>query len=215
MVVIRIKRIEEAARVEGKKGYEEMSRKFCFINKDVVVGKAFQCGRFVIIEEDVVIGENVRVGNFVRIMSGTRIGDDVELMDYVKLMPGTKIGNGCKLDDYVNTSGYVEIGNNVRIKRCTMIGQAVKTEDDVWIGSHVTTTRIKYPRAISEELEKEEWVVLKKGCVIGSAALVLAGTTVGEGAVIAAGATVTKDCEPYGIYIGSPARLVRYREAHP
>jgi acetyltransferase-like isoleucine patch superfamily enzyme len=133
-------------------------------------------------------------------------------MDYVKLMPDTKIGNNCKLDDYVNTSGYVEIGNNVRVKRCTMIGQAVRTEDDVWIGSHVTTTRIKYPKAISEEEEKEEWIVLKKGCVIGSAVLVLAGTTVGERAVIAAGATVTRDAEPYGIYIGSPARLVRYRK---
>ena len=190
---------------------EKISGDSCFISDDIIVGKKFEHGRFVIIEKDVVMGDNVKLGNYVRIMPGTRIGNNVEIMDYVKLMPGTKIGSNCKLDDYVNTSGYVEIGNNVRVKRCTMIGQAVRAEDDVWIGSHVTTTRIKYPKAISEEEEKEEWIVLKKGCVIGSAALLLAGSTIGEGAVIAAGATVTKDCEPYGIYIGSPAKLVRYR----
>ena len=186
---------------------------YCFINDRVKIGSNFQCGHFVIVEEDVEIGDNVCLGNFVRIMPGTRIGNDVVIMDYVKLMPGTIIGNCCRLDDYVNTSGYVEIGNNVRIKRCSMIGQAVRIEDDVWIGSHVTTTRIKYPKVIKEEKEKEEWIILKRGCMIGSHALVLAGTTVGDGAVVAAGAIVTKDCEPYGVYIGCPAKLVRYRGA--
>ena len=93
-----------------------------------------------------------------------------------------------------------------------MIGQAVRTEDDIWIGSHVTTTRIKYPKVIGEEEEREEWILLKKGCMIGSASILLAGTTIGEGAVVAAGATVTRDCEPYGIYIGSPAKLIRHRK---
>jgi len=192
---------------------EEMHAKHIYIHENVKMGENFRCGRFVMIEEDVEIGDNVEVGNFVRIMPGTRIGNGVQLMDYVKLMPGTLIGNNCKLDDYVNTSGYVEIGNNVRIKRCSMIGQAVRIEDDVWVGSHITTTRIKYPKVIQEEAEAEEWITLKKGSMIGSAALVLAGTTVGEGAVVAAGAIVSKDCEPNGIYIGCPAKLVRHRQS--
>ena len=191
---------------------ERMSQNTCFFSDDLKTGKNFSFGRFVIVEKDVVMGDNVSLGNYVRIMPGTRIGNNVEIMDYVKLMPGTVIGNDCKIDDYVNTSGYVKIGNNVRIKRCSMIGQAVETEDNVWIGSHITTTRIKYPKVVSEEEEKEEWILLKEGSMIGSGSLILAGTTVGEGAVIAAGATVTKDCEPYGVYIGSPAKLVRHRK---
>jgi len=190
---------------------EELNRKHCYINDSAKIGSNFRFGRFVIIEEDVQVGMNVELGNFVRIMPGTRIGNNVTIMDYVKLMPGTIIGNNCKLDDYVNTSGYVEIGNNVRIKRCTMIGQAVRIEDDVWVGSGVTTTRIKYPKAIAEEKEREEWILLKRGCMVGSRALVLAGTTIGEGAVVAAGAIITKDCEPYGVYVGCPAKLTRYR----
>ena len=131
-------------------------------------------------------------------------------MDFVKLMPKTVIGNDCKLDDYVKTSGYVQIGNKVRIKRCSMVGQAVRTEDNVWIGSGISTTRIKYVKPTGDEEKKEEWITLKEGCVIGSRALLLAGVTVGKGAIIAAGAIVSKDCEPNGVYIGSPAKLVRY-----
>lgn len=175
-------------------------------------GKECKIGRFSYIDEDVVIGDNVVIGDYCKIMKGTRLGNNVTLMDYVKLMPGTKIGNNCKLDDYVNTSGYVDIGNNIRIKRCSMIGQAVRIEDDAWIGSGVSTTRIKYPKTIGEEKMYEEWITIKRGAVIGSRALLLAGVTIGEGASVGAGAIVTKDCEPGGVYIGCPAALKRYRE---
>ena len=137
---------------------EELKKNFSFINNNSKIGDNLQCGKFVIIEENVTIGNNVSIGNYVRIMPNTTIGNNVEIMDYVKLMPETVIGDDCKLDDYVNTSGYVEIGNNVRIKRCSMIGQATKIEDNVWIGSHITTTRIKYPNVVKGEEEYEEWI---------------------------------------------------------
>ncbi len=179
---------------------------------DFKYGRECKIGRYCYIDEDVVIGDNVIVGDYTKIMKGTRLGNNVTLMDYVKLMPRTKIGDNCKLDDYVNTSGYVDIGNNIRIKRCSMIGQAVRIEDDAWIGSGVSTTRIKYPKAVGKEEEFEEWITIKRGAIIGSRALLLAGVTIGEGASIGAGALVTKDCEPWGVYIGHPAVLKRYRD---
>jgi len=169
-------------------------------------GKNFNIGKFCIIKEDVIVGNNITIGDYVKIMPGTMIGNDTIIMDYVKLMPGTVVGNNCKLDDYVNTSGYVDIGNDVRIKRCSMIGQAVKIEDGAWIGSGITTTRLKNPL---DKNCKEEWIFIKKGAMIGSKALLLAGTTIGEGAVVGAGSVVSKDCEPNGIYIGNPAKLYR------
>lgn len=181
------------------------------IAKDFKNGDNFEIGRFCHIGVNVVVGNNVSIGDYTKIMPGARIGDGTILMDYVKLMPDTKIGNNCKLDDYVNTSGHVEIGNNVRIKRCSMIGAAVKIEDDAWIGSGVTTTKIKYPKVTGEK-EEIEWIVIKSRAMIGSRALLLAGVTIGEGAIVAAGAVVTKDCEPKGIYIGHPATLRRYKE---
>ena len=162
-------------------------------------------GRFGFIDWNVKVGDDVKIGDYCKLMEGVRIGSNVELMDYVKLMPGTIIGNDCKLDDYVNTSGYCIIGNNVRIKRNSMIGQATKIYDNVWIGSGICTTRLKNPKDPNCE---EEWIVIEEGAMIGSRALLLAGITIGKGAMIGAGSVVTKDCEKYGTYIGNPAKLV-------
>lgn len=164
----------------------EYSNLYSFAHKSFKYGKNFKIGRFCIIEKD------------------CEVGDNVELMDYVKLMPGTSIGNNSKLDDYVNTSGYCFIGNNVHIKRCTMIGQAVKIMDNVKVLSHVTTTRVKRPKISS----KEEWIIIEEGAVIGSHSCLLAGITIGKNAIIGMGAVVVKDCEPNGVYVGNPARLV-------
>ena len=46
---------------------------------------------------------------------------------------------------------------------------------------------------------------------IGDSATVFGGVTVGHGCVIGAKSLITKDCEPYGIYAGTPGRLIRKR----
>lgn len=46
---------------------------------------------------------------------------------------------------------------------------------------------------------------------IGSDVRVMSGATIGNGCVIGARAVVTKQLEPYGIYGGVPARLIRFR----
>jgi serine acetyltransferase len=40
---------------------------------------------------------------------------------------------------------------------------------------------------------------------------ILDGVTIGDGAVIGAGAVVTKNVEPYAIFGGVPAKLIKYR----
>ncbi len=52
-------------------------------------------------------------------------------------------------------------------------------------------------------------IIIGNGCWIGARAIILSGVTVGPGSIIGAGSVVTKDCEPNGLYCGSPARLVR------
>lgn len=46
---------------------------------------------------------------------------------------------------------------------------------------------------------------------VGQNALIMSGVSVGTGAVIGAGAVVTRDVQPYGIAVGIPAKVVRYR----
>ncbi len=46
---------------------------------------------------------------------------------------------------------------------------------------------------------------------VGNNATIIGGITVGDGAIIGAGSVVTKPCEPYGVYAGNPARLIKKR----
>ena len=50
-------------------------------------------------------------------------------------------------------------------------------------------------------------------CVIGANAVVLPGVTIGEGAVVGANSVVTRDLEPWGVYIGNRRHRERNREA--
>jgi len=56
-------------------------------------------------------------------------------------------------------------------------------------------------------------VTVGDGADIGVNAVLLPGVTIGEGAIVGAGAVVPRDTrvEPYAIYAGVPAKLLRYR----
>ena len=47
------------------------------------------------------------------------------------------------------------------------------------------------------------------GVWIGARAILLPGVTIGDGCIVAAGSVVSKDCEPNGLYVGSPARRLK------
>ncbi len=46
---------------------------------------------------------------------------------------------------------------------------------------------------------------------IGFGAQVMAGVTIADGCVIGAGAVITHNTEPYGVYAGVPAKLIKTR----
>jgi acetyltransferase-like isoleucine patch superfamily enzyme len=46
---------------------------------------------------------------------------------------------------------------------------------------------------------------------IGANATIMSGVSIGDGACIAAHSLITKNVEPYSIYGGNPAKLIRYR----
>jgi galactoside O-acetyltransferase len=47
--------------------------------------------------------------------------------------------------------------------------------------------------------------------IIGANTVVLPGVVIGEGVAVGANSLITKDCEPWTIYAGSPARPRRSR----
>ena len=54
-------------------------------------------------------------------------------------------------------------------------------------------------------------IVLEDDVWIGSGVRVLDGTTIKKGCVIGANSVVTKSTNTYGVYVGVPAKLIKYR----
>lgn len=55
------------------------------------------------------------------------------------------------------------------------------------------------------------FVHCKKHSFLATNVIVHPGVTIGEGAVVGSGSVVTKDVEPWGFYMGTPARRVKDR----
>jgi len=58
---------------------------------------------------------------------------------------------------------------------------------------------------------KRSFLHVGKYVSIGANAVVFPGVTLGEGCAIGALALVNRDCEPWTIYVGSPARPLKAR----
>ncbi|MBV9282958.1 MAG: acyltransferase, partial [Chloroflexi bacterium] len=67
--------------------------------------------------------------------------------------------------------------------------------------------------AVPQELRnvRRGRVAIGAHAIIGANAVVLPDTEVGEGATVGAGSVVVESLEPWGIYAGAPARLIRPR----
>jgi galactoside O-acetyltransferase len=54
-------------------------------------------------------------------------------------------------------------------------------------------------------------VWIERHALLFTNVIVHPGVTIGEGAVVASGGVVTKDLEPWGVYVGAPARRTKER----
>ncbi len=152
------------------------------------------------------LGSNVRIGPSVTIQPGSgriEIGADVEIQQGVILQAyggSIVIGNCCSLNPYSILYGHggLTIGNNVRIAaRVTIVPFNHRFSDpDI---------------PIKRQGETRRGIVIGNDVWIGTGAIVLDGIHIADGCVIGAGAVVTKNTERNGVYVGSPARLIRCR----
>src|SRR5436305_1746670 len=111
------------------------------------------------------------------------------------------------------------VGRNVYIGINCCLGD-VTLEDDVLLGSHVSVMnggsqhgieRLDVP--IREQPGTWVRVTIGQDSWIGDRAVVLAD--IGHHCVIGAGSVVTKPSPDYAIAVGSPARVLRYRDGAP
>lgn len=55
-------------------------------------------------------------------------------------------------------------------------------------------------------------VLLGKHVIVGSGSVILPGITLEEGVAVGALSLVTKNCEAFGVYVGNPARRIKWRK---
>lgn len=71
----------------------------------------------------------------------------------------------------------------------------------------ISTSPLFYRGVVAEHKE----TTIGNDVFIGANVTVIDGVTIGDGAVIGAGAVVVHDIPPYGIAVGVPAKVVKYR----
>jgi acetyltransferase-like isoleucine patch superfamily enzyme len=84
----------------------------------------------------------------------------------------------------------------------------ITIQDNVQIGPNVTFTNDKYPRSKQKFILRR--TLIKFNASIGAGSIILGGITIGENAMIGAGSVVTKDVPSNELWMGSPAKFVRF-----
>lgn len=158
------------------------------------------------------------MNEFLSIGANVKLGREVKFSKFVNLY-GCEVGDETKIGAFVEIQKNATVGKRCKISSHTFICEGVTIEDYVFIGHNVTFVNDSYPRATtpSGEIQTEkdwkvETTVVRKGASIGSGVTILSNVVIGEYAIVGAGSIVTKDVPPYGVVVGSPARLIRTLE---
>jgi acetyltransferase-like isoleucine patch superfamily enzyme len=154
-------------------------------------------------------GEDVTIYPSARILSTSniRIGSHVIIDDFVFIGKHEKL----VLGNHVHIASHASITGGGIFLCCDFAGISsgarILTGTDDFHGSGLTGPTIP-PRYRAVERGR---VVLGAHVVIGANAIVLPNVNISEGAVVGAGSVVTKDLDPWGVYVGAPARRVTTR----
>jgi acetyltransferase-like isoleucine patch superfamily enzyme len=92
----------------------------------------------------------------------------------------------------------------LRIGKNVGIGPGVKIITS-YHGEEGATKPVLHSKIFFEE------VIVEDDSDLGVASIILPGVKIGKGVVVGAGAVVTKDVPDYAVVVGSPARIIKYR----
>jgi acetyltransferase-like isoleucine patch superfamily enzyme len=99
-------------------------------------------------------------------------------------------------DDYLP---LLKIGNRV----------AIGPNVTVVCASGPNNSRLSNNPQVKDNLIVAKEVIIESDSWIGCSVVILPGVVIGKGAIIAAGSVVVKNVEPYSIYAGIPAKLIK------
>jgi acetyltransferase-like isoleucine patch superfamily enzyme len=156
------------------------------------------------------VGSNVLISRYAKLYNpGNMVfGNNIRVDDYCILSSGK---NPFIFEDYIHIAGGVYIYGHAgfHIKKFSNISSGTKiyTQSDSYCGNFMIgpTIPIQFRNVYGSPL------VIEKHVIIGTGVTVLPGSIIGEGVAIGANSLVTKECKPWGIYVGSPAKCIKER----
>lgn len=157
-------------------------------------------------------------------------GEDVRISENVVIKQPqlVKLGSHVAIDDFFYCTTQVEIGDYVHISPfCSVIGGKnallkmdhfsgfsagcrVAVASDEYLGEGLVSPVI--PAEYRDKVIGGQ-VVLEKFATLGTNVVIMPGITIGEGSIVGAGGVVTKDTEPWTIYVGIPAKPIKVRKS--
>lgn len=160
--------------------------------------------KFVSIGEDVYISPSVLITRPHLVSIGSHVAID----------HGVYITTQAQIDDYIHLSPYITVIGGEKSKIivsdfCTIAaGSRIIAGSDAFLGDGFTSVTVpeKYRDTVNFSTVK-----LEKFVGVGTNAVIMPGITLAEGCVIGANSLVTKDTEPWTIYVGSPAKPIKIR----
>ncbi|GAU77162.1 2,3,4,5-tetrahydropyridine-2,6-dicarboxylate N-acetyltransferase [Fusibacter sp. 3D3] len=129
-----------------------------------------------------------------RIEPGAIIRDRVKIGDQAVIMMGAVINIGS------------EIGSGTMIDMNAVLGARATIGANCHVGAGAVIAGVLEPPSATP-------VIIEDDVLIGANAVVLEGVRIGKGAVVAAGSIVTKDVAAGMVVAGSPARVVKAKDA--
>lgn len=154
-------------------------------------------------------GKDVRIYNLAKIINPqfAKIDDHSIILDYtfIDAKESFKLGKyscitwQCVIEGWANIS----IGD-----RC-FVGPGTKI-----LGSTYEFNGYYTSEHLPESVHATRFgdITICNDAYIGANSVIMPGITIGEGAVIGSNAFVNKDVEPWGIYVGSPAKKIGERQ---
>ena len=162
-------------------------------------------------------------------MGFASVGENTFLSDRASFYncPNIVIGNNVRIDDYCVLAageGGILIGNYVHIAvgssligagKITMLDfsglssrVSIYSSSDDYSGTTMTNPMVpaEYTGVINAD------VLVGRHVIVGSGSVILPGVTLEEGVAIGALSLVQKNCKDFGIYFGSPAKLIKERK---
>jgi galactoside O-acetyltransferase len=159
------------------------------------------------------IFKKVGIDLFVDTTSRIKQPQLVELGNHVAIDIGAYISTKASIGDYVHIAPYSCIIGGEKSELIMEHFSGISAGCKILCGSDDYTDGLMNPQVpIEYRNPKISFVKFERFSCVGVNCVVMPGVTLAEGSVIGSNSVLTKDTEPWTIYVGSPAKPVKIRK---